>query len=387
MKSPNKSGGSRARRGGKSHFVTKSGKTVKVNRNLLERWVNLKDEKQQRKATRQAALPKDRFKRFLYHFEPRRMAKYWFSRDGGIMALKIIGIGIVAGFILLVGFFAYFRKDLPNLKDISGSNIGGSSRYYDRTGQTLLWEDYDAVKRIPVKTEEMSQAMRDATVVVEDKDFFKHGGFDVRGIIRAGWNDATGGSTQGGSTITQQLVKLTQNWSRDRTITRKVKELILAVELERTYSKQDILTGYLNAAPYGGIEYGVEAAARDYFQKSAKDLTLSEAAMLAAIPKAPRYYSPYSADFDKKAFAGRQQYILDLMEQQGKITKQQRDEAKKVDVIAEVKPRQNKYSGIKAPWFVLSAKKQLEDKFGDQTVKRGGWKVITTLDSKLQNLA
>lgn len=250
------------------------------------------------------------------------MYHYWFSRDGVIMALKLVGLGIVVGSLMLVGALSYFRKDLPNLKDISGKNIGGSVRYYDRTGQTLLWEDYDAVKRIPVANKDISKFMQDATVAVEDKDFFNHGGFDVKGILRAGINNAFGSnSTQGGSTITQQLVKLTQDWSKDRTYSRKIKELILSVELERSYSKLEILTGYLNAAPYGGIEYGVEAAARDYFQKSAKDLTLPEAAMLATIPKSPRYYSPYSDDFDKALFIGRKDYILTLLEQQHKITK------------------------------------------------------------------
>ena len=304
------------------------------------------------------------------------------------MALKILGIGFIVGFLFLVGLFAYFRKDLPNLRDISGNNIGGSIRYYDRTGGVLLWEDYDAAKRIPVQDEDISQYIKDATIAIEDKDFFNHGGFDVRGISRAAWNNVLGGrATQGGSTLTQQLVKLTQNWTQERTMTRKIKELILAVELERSYSKQEILVGYLNTAPYGGIEYGVEAAAQGYFGKPAKDLTLDEAAMLAAIPKSPTYYSPYSNDFDQEAFFGRQHYVLDLMAQQGMITSQERDEAKKVDVLAKVQPRKPRYDGIVAPWFVLAAKEQLEDQFGAETVKRGGWKVITTLDMQLQALA
>lgn len=388
MKGLKRSSG-RRRQLGRNQHVTKSGKIIKVNRSLTERIIARKDEKAQRRAKRLAGLPKSPIKRFFYRLRPKHLAKYWFSRDGGIMALKILGIGFAVGFLMLIGVFAYFRKDLPNLKDISGGNIGGSMRYYDRSGQTLLWEDYDAVKRIPVKDSDISQYVKDATVAIEDKDFFKHGGFDTRGIMRAGWNNFFGksGTTQGGSTITQQLVKLTQNWSKDRTYTRKIKELILSVELERTYSKQEILAGYLNTAPYGGIEYGVEAAARDYFDKSAKDLTLEEAAMLATIPKSPRYYSPYSTDFDKEAFVGREHYVLELMQQQGKITKEQQENAKKVDVVATVKPRKPKYDGIKAPWFVLAAKKNLEDKFGDKTVQRGGWKVITTLDMDKQKIA
>jgi penicillin-binding protein 1A len=373
----------------KNAFTTRSGKTIKVNRSLSDRLKASKDSKALRKAERLSGLPKSRVKRFFYRLHPRRLAQYWFSREGGVMALKLLGIGLISGFLLLVGLFAYFRKDLPNLKDISGSNIGGSIRYYDRTGQTLLFEDYDAVKRIPVKNENINQYMKDATIAIEDRDFFKHGGFDVRGIMRAGVNNVFGttGGTQGGSTLTQQLVKLSQDWTKDRTYTRKVKELILAVELERTYSKNEILAGYLNIAPYGGIEYGVEAAARNYFEKSAKDLTLDESAMFAAIPKSPTFYSPYSNDFDREAFIGRQHYILDQMVDQGMISREQRDEAKKIDTLAKVKPRKPKYDGIVAPWFVLAAKEQLESTRGQDAVTRSGWKVTTTIDMNLQKLA
>lgn len=389
MKIPGKRTGGKGRRG-KNTFITKSGKAIKVHHTLVQRWVARRDARQQRRAERMAGLPKSRVKRFFYHFQPKRMYKYWFSRDGAIMALKLTGIGILVGFLVLFGAFAYFRKDLPNLKDISGSNIGGSIRYYDRSGQTLLWEDYDAVKRIPVKDEDIAQHIKNATIAIEDKDFFKHGGFDVRGIMRAGFNNVfgKGDSKQGGSTITQQLVRLTQTAvGKEQTYTRKIKELILSVELERSYSKQEILTGYLNTAPYGGIEYGVEAAARDYFQKSAKDLTLAESAYLAAIPKSPRYYSKYSADFDQDSAVGRAHYILDLMQQQGMISKEEKEAAKQIDVIAAVKPRLPKYDGIKAPWFVLAAKEQLEEKFGAETVDRGGWRVTTTLDMRIQGIA
>ena len=383
----------RTSRASKNQHITKSGNSFKVNQSLGQKVGANKNAKAARKAARLAELPKGRVKRFLYHFQPKRMYKYWFSRDGAIMALKIMGVGLIVGFLLLVGLFAYFRKDLPNLRDISGNNIGGSIRYYDRTGATLLWEDYDAVKRIPVKETEINKYVRDATVAVEDKDFFKHGGFDVRGILRAGVNNVAGGSSQqGGSTITQQLVKLTQNWTKDRSYTRKAKELILSVELERSYTKQEILTGYLNTAPYGNVQYGVEAATRDYFQKGAKDLTLDEAAFLAAIPKSPSFYSPYGAYYknnpeeSRAALIGRQHYVLKLMAEQGMITNKQRDEAKKVDTLAKVKEPQAKYAGIKAPWFVMAAKKQLETS-RPETAKIGGWSVTTTLDLAKQQIA
>src|SRR3989344_9488842 len=147
---------------GKNEFVTKSGQTIKLHRNLVEKFLAYRDERARRKAQRLAGMPKSRIKRFFYRLHPKRLYKYWFSREGGVMALKLTGIGIIAIFLILVGLFAYFRKDLPDLRDISGNNIGGSIRYYDKTGQTLLWEDYDAVKRNPVKQEEISQTLKDA---------------------------------------------------------------------------------------------------------------------------------------------------------------------------------------------------------------------------------
>lgn len=395
MKDSLKSGRSRSR----NSVTTKSGKTIKIHRSLSDRAKARKASLAAAKATYLSSLPKNRIKRVLYRLHPQRVAKYWFSREGGIMALKITGIAIILGFFLTIGLFAYFRKDLPQIKNLSDTKLGGSITYYDRTGNTVLWQDYDAVKRLPVDTNQMSKFMRQATVAIEDKDFYKHGAFDVRGIMRAGFHDLTGGggSVQGGSSITQQLVKLNENWTDNRTIARKVKELILAVELERENSKEDILTGYLNIAPYGGVEYGVETAARDYFQTSAKDLTLAQSAMLAAIPQAPSYYSPYgssafnpavSADtFSKPALISRQHYILDKMVEQHYITKAQADEAKKVDILAQVHAQSPKYQGIKAPYFVLAAKQELEQKFGAVTVQRGGWKVITTLNLDLQNKA
>ena len=373
----------------KNQFTTHTGNTFRVNRSLSDKIKIRKDQKTRKRAERLGKMPKSRFKRFFYRMSPANLKRYWLSREGGVMALKVMGISFIGGFLLLVGLFAYFRKDLPKL-DTSGDKIGGSIRYYDRSGKTLLWEDYDAVKRYPTKSyDDISQYMKDATVAIEDKEFFNHGGFDLRGITRAVWSNATGsGNTQGGSTITQQWVKLTQNWTQERTYARKIKEVILAVETERTYSKKDILKGYLDTAPYGNVQYGVESATRDYFQKSAKDLTLDESAFMAAIPQSPSYYSPYGASYNKDAVIGRQHYILDLMQHQGMITAEQRDAAKKVNTLKKVKKSKPKYAGILAPWFVLTAKQQLQNDFiSNNSGKVGGWKVTTTLDMKLQKIA
>jgi membrane peptidoglycan carboxypeptidase len=370
--------------------TTRSGKSIAVNRTLSDRRKARKSTQAQLKSERLATMPAGRFKRLLWRLQPKRMWKYWTSREGMIMGLKLSGVGILATFLLVAGVFAYFRKDLPNIRDVSGNNIGGSVFYYDRSGQTLLWEDVDGVKRIPVKTEQMSKYIRNATIAIEDRDFYNHGGFDTRGIIRAAYKDVTNsGSRQGGSTITQQLVKLTQDWTNDRTYSRKIKEIILSVQIEQEYTKDEILTGYLNTAPYGGIEYGVEAAANDYFQKSAKDLDIAESALLAAIPQSPTHYSPYGDSFEdrKEDLLGRQHYIIDLMAEQGMISGEEKDAAKTKDILATIKPRKPRFDGIKAPWFVLTAKSALEQQTGSNTVKHGGLKVITTLDLEAQRIA
>ena len=380
------------RRSGRQ-ITTRSGRTLKVNQSMSDRWAQRREAKSRRKVERMRGLPKSRAKRLLWRMNPHRLKDYWFSRDGAIMALKVAGIAILLLFVLTLSIFAYFRKDLPHLNDISGDNLGGSISYYDRTGKTLLWQDYNTSKRVPVQSSAISPYIKQATVAIEDKDFYKHRGFDIRGILRAAVNDVLHrGSTQGGSTITQQLVKLTQDFNQNRSIGLKIKELILAVELERTYTKDQILTGYLNAAPYGGVDYGVQTAASDYFHESAKDLTLAQAAMLASIPKSPSYYSPYdTTNFNKQAFLDRQHYVLDQMVAQHMITKAQADEARKVDVLAQVQPQQTKYAGIQAPYFVLTAKNQLDTQIlpGDGTgsSKIGGWKVTTTLDLSLQSKA
>ncbi len=389
--SPNNTSRTRKTKSRPNVYTTKSGQKIKLQHGFIQRYIANRDRRELRKAEMLRDMPKGRFKRILFRLQPRRVYRYWFSKQGLIMGLKLIGIAFVVVFVVLMGVFAYFRKDLPNLKELTGDKIGGSVRYFDKTGQTLLWEDYDAIKRIPVQQDQISQYVKDATVALEDRDFFKHGGFDVKGILRAGVANVSGGSTaQGGSTITQQLVKLTQDWTKDRTYARKIKELILSVELERTYKKDEILTGYLNSAPYGNIEYGVEAASKDYFHKSAKDLTISESAFLASIPKSPSYFSPYGPYYKtggKQQLVKRMDYALDVMQQLGKITKKQRDEAKKVDVLSTIQGKPDKYgNNISAPYFVLAAKEQLENKF-EQTYKRGGWKVTTTLDLTLQKTA
>jgi len=160
------------RKSGKNSYTTRSGKTIKLNRSMGQRMRAGREARAQRKAAYLSTLPKEPWKRLLYRLHPRRLYKYWFSRDGAIMALKVAGIGFVVIFLLLVGLFAYFRKDLPAIKNLSGGNFGGSITYYDRTGKTVLFQDYDAVKRVPVEQKEISKYMQQATIAVEDKDFY-----------------------------------------------------------------------------------------------------------------------------------------------------------------------------------------------------------------------
>lgn len=372
----------------KNTYLTKSGTAIKLNRSLGERIKASREARAKRKAAYLATLPKNPWKRILYRMRPKELARYWFSRDGAIMALKIVGIGIAVGFVLIVGVFAYFRKDLPNIKDLSAQSLGGSMTYYDRTGNTVLFQDYVDIKRQPVSTENMSKHVRNATVAIEDKDFYKHGAFDMRGIVRAVVNNVFGGSTQGGSTISMQFAKIDQKNTADRTLANKAKELILAIEMEREYSKDDILTGYLNAVPYSPLSVGVQAAAQEYFGIDAKDLTIEQAAFLAAIPQSPSVYSPYGPRFDPGALVGRMFYIIDLMRDQGMITKEEAEAAKAVDILAAVKPQQpSLWTGIKAPGFVQAAISEVKERFGEEVYKLGGWKIITTVDLELQKLA
>lgn len=174
--SPQKSGkssnGKNLGRKRKNTHITKSGQTIQVNKSLVDKFKARKAMHQEKHAERMAGMPKSRVKRFFYRMHPKRLYKYWFSREGAIMALKIAGVATLVGLIFILGVFAYFRKDLPNITDFSGNNIGGSIQYYDKTGKTLLWEDFDAVKRIPVPGEEMSDHIKEATIAIEDQDFY-----------------------------------------------------------------------------------------------------------------------------------------------------------------------------------------------------------------------
>ncbi len=311
------------------------------------------------------------------------------------MAVKLFGVFVLLCVLGIGALFAYYRKDLDQIRpsELAKRVQTTVSRYYDRNG-ALLWEDKGSGNyTLVVKSDDINQYMKEATVAIEDKDFYRHGGISVSGIMRAGISNLQGDSTQGGSTLTQQLVKQVffSNEAGNRGLTglpRKVKEMILAIEVERMYSKDEILTLYLNESPYGGRRNGVESAAETYFGTSAKKLTLAQAALLAAIPNEPGLYNPYTAMDDptaSQALVARQHKVLDRMVGQNYITQAEADEAKKVAILDTVKPEASQYQGMKAPHFVQMVRSELVAKLGEKTVGDGGLVVKTTLDLRVQN--
>jgi len=370
---------------------TKS-RSMSVYSNLTQKRKTKKDAEARRKAEYLASLPKHPVKRILYRLHPKRFWGYWFSKKGGFMALKIVGVGILLAILGVGALFAYYRKDLDAIRpgELDKRVATTVTKYLDRNGQTL-WEDKgDGDYKIVVDGKDITDYMKKATIAIEDRDFYKHGGVSVTGILRSLVNNANGGSIQGGSTLTQQLVKqvfFPPDEAQLRGINgipRKIKEAILAIEVERMYDKDAILNLYLNESSYGGRRNGVESGAQTYFHKSAKDLTLPEAALLAGIPNQPGLYDPYNID-GHDALIARQHKVLDNMAEQGYITKAQADEAKKYPILDNIFPASDQFKDIKAPHFVQMVKNQLEQELGKATVGRGGLTVKTTLDIRIQD--
>ncbi|CAN5378244.1 hypothetical protein BH10PAT4_BH10PAT4_2140 [soil metagenome] len=374
-------------------MVKKSSRSRKLSvySNLSHALKTKKDASSRRRAQYLATLPKNPVKRLIYRMHPKRFWGYWFSKRGAFMALKVAGVGLLLLALLVGGLFAYFRKDLDAIRpDELAKRVQTTvTTYLDRNGKTL-WEDKsDGNYKLVVKSDELSDYLKKATVAIEDKDFYKHGGVSVSGTLRALFNNLAGDSIQGGSTLTQQLVKQVffADEAGDRGLSgipRKIKELILSVEVERMYDKDQILTLYLNESPYGGPRNGAESGARAYFGVSAKDLTLPQAALLAAIPQNPSQFNPYLVS-GNEALIARQHTVLDNMADQGMVTRDEADTAKKFPIIDSLLPKEDRYKNIKAAHFVLAVKAQLESELGVATMGQGGLTVTTTLDLDIQN--
>ena len=284
---------------------------------------------------------------------------------------------IFCGIIFL--WFASFK--LPDISTFEQRKVIQSTKIYDRTGKVLLYDVFEDVKNATIPLDKISFYLRNATVAIEDSNFYQHHGIRPTSILRSMLANLTTGSFgQGGSTITQQVVKNTI-LTKDKTISRKLKEWFLAVKLEQVLSKEQILEIYLNENPYGGTIYGVQEASQTYFNKNASDLTLAESAYIASLPQAPTYYSPYGNNRDK--LEARKNLVLDRMVENKFITQDEANKAKKEKV--EFKAQEK--TGIKAPHFVEYIKQYLEDKYGQTMMQENGLKVITTLDYDLQQKA
>lgn len=376
--------------GAKPTKTTRGAKRMSVYANLAQKHKTKKDANARKRAEYLASLPKHPVKRLLYRLHPKRVAAYWFSKRGAFMALKIVGVGILLAVLLIGGLFAYFRKDLDKIRpgEIAKRVQTTVTKYYDRNG-VLLWEDKGGGNyKLVVESDQISPHMKHATVAIEDKDFFKHHGISISGMARAMFSNASGGQVQGGSTLTQQLIK--QVFFAEEAgnrglggVPRKIKEIILAIEVERMYNKDQILTLYLNESPYGGPRNGVESAAQSYFGKSAKDLSIAEAALLASIPQNPSYFNPY-VTAGHSALLKRQHTVIDYMQEQGYISADDAKKAKEYDIMASIKPEVDGLQDIKAPHFVLMVRNQLKRELGAAVVGRGGLTVKTTLDWRIQ---
>ncbi len=294
-------------------------------------------------------------------------------------AFFILGIFVAA---ILGGAASVYSLvgDLPNPERLSERAVEESTQIYDRTGKVLLYEIHGDERRTVLPLSEIPDSVRRATLVAEDVNFYRHAGLDWRGIARAiGKNISSGDFSQGGSTITQQLIKNSLLGS-EKTIARKLKEQILALLLERKYSKDEILGWYLNQIPYGSNAYGISAAARLYFDKEARELSLAESAALAGLIKAPSRYSPYGSQKDE--LLQRKDWIIRRMADAGFISLEQAEEALRAQLLF-VPPRER----IRAPHFVQYVREYLDEKYGEAAVLRAGLRVTTTLDWTLQEKA
>jgi len=302
------------------------------------------------------------------------------SRSRRLLRLaKLSFFGVVGLIVFLFLILPLLALGLPSPDKIVRTE-GFSTKILDRNGK-LLYDVYANQNRSPVAIADIPTYLKQATIAIEDKNFYKHQGFDPLGILRGFFHIFTSGRAQGGSTLTQQLVKNVL-LTKDRTVIRKIKEFVLAIQIEKKYSKDQILQMYLNEVPYGGTAWGVGIAAQTYFGKDVKDLDLVECAILAGLPQSPSAYSPYSST--PKAYVQRSKDVLRRMMEDGYITPDQEKNAIAMLPNVTFLPRG---STFKAPHFVQYVQKILEDRYGQASVEQGGLTVTTTLDLELQQEA
>ncbi|MBL7156080.1 MAG: PBP1A family penicillin-binding protein [Candidatus Pacebacteria bacterium] len=318
-----------------------------------------------RKNTNAFNLPKSRLRKFK-----------------ALSILEFLFYGLISGFLVFLILFFHYGKDLPRPEKFTEKQETIPTTIYDRTGETLLYTIFGEEKREIVKLDQMPDNIKNAVIAVEDANFYKHHGIDPKGILRAIISNLKSKKFikgQGASTISQQLIRSTF-LTPEKTIKRKIREIILSLELDRRYPKDQILEWYLNQVPFGSNAYGIESASQTFFSKKTKDLDLVESALLASLIQMPSYLSPYGNHLDE--LLERKDYVIDRMRQEGFISEQEAESAKKQELLF------NKtLTSLKAPHFVISVKKEIIEKYGEEYLVQKGLKVFTTLNVELQELA
>ncbi len=299
----------------------------------------------------------------------------WISHAGTLLMW-----GVTIGVIGVSLFLLYAKSTIPDPESIISRQVKESTKIYDRTGKIVLYDIFDEERRTVVTWDEIGLPIRNATLAVEDTNFYQHHGFDIRGIARSLLrNIEQGFGSGGGSTLTQQLVG-NALVGRDKNITRKVQELILAIEVERRFTKDQIFAMYLNQVPYGSNAYGIESASQTYFGVHTSELSIAQAALLASLVQRPSYLSPYGSHVDE--LLARKDYVLGRMRDLGFIAPEEYASASATTI--EFKPKSN---NLAAPHFVSMAREYITAKYGKDIVSSGGFKIITTLDADLQKNA
>jgi membrane peptidoglycan carboxypeptidase len=330
-----------------------------------------------------------------YRKEPKRGFNFvkfpQFTRKQWLLFMTYLAtfalVCMLMGLFGVIAVFAYFSRQLPNPNVLQERSDELSTRYYDRNDQ-LIFEQFGEKNRTLIKISEINQDVVKATLAAEDAEFYQHKGFSFRGIARAVKNTLTGEGLQGGSTLTQQVIKNTL-LSQERTATRKIKELILSLQLENRYTKEEIIQLYLNETPYGGQNYGIYSAAKAYFNKDPKNLTLSESAYLAGLPQRPSYYSQFGTN--PESGIERRNYVLSLMRERGWAG----PDGKRYFINQEdyEKARNEELSfdtakiPLLAPHFVFYTKQYLSDILTPELVENGGLRIKTSLDQNIHKLA
>jgi penicillin-binding protein 1A len=280
---------------------------------------------------------------------------------------------------VLIIFF-YYIKDFPRPEVFTERQLAQTTNIYDKTGEVLLYEIYGEERRTWTSLDVVPEHLKQAVIAVEDANFYNHYGIDLRGIIRAILIDIQlGKPVSGGSTICQQLIRSTFLTNK-KTVERKIREIILSIELDRRYSKDKILEWYLNQVPFGQNAYGIEAASQTYFKKSASEISIPEAAILAALIQAPYRLSPYGEN--KDMLLERKNYVLDRMTSENFLTVEEAEKKKKEEIVF-IDPQ----TEIKAPYFTLWVKQELENKYGIDFLRKSGWNIYTSLDWEIQKIA